>query len=432
MLKIETLAIGDELLDGRITDRNASLLARELRVRDAAVQRMTVIPDSVEGIAAELAAIGQRADVVVCSGGLGPTRDDCTRDAAARWLGVETVYAPEHFARIEALFRSVGLEVTPNNKRQAYFPTGAEVLENGVGTAPGFAAVHPETGLKAFFLPGVPSEYRWFLNHHVLDAITGGDSARRLVRATRVYFGLGESKLEHTLEGIEVPEGVTLGYRAHFPEIHVTVSAWAREGDGMQAAAEGVLRAIEARLGRFLVAEGEETLVERVAGLLTAQQARVTTAESCTGGMIAAALTSVAGSSAYIDEAVVTYSNAAKVARVGVEEATLAAYGAVSRGVVVEMARGARARAGATYGVAVSGIAGPGGGSAAKPVGTVEIAVAEEGGVWYRPLRLKPRWGRDRIRQATVHHALALLLKRLEDRVGDDPEAEWVPSEAGG
>jgi nicotinamide-nucleotide amidase len=423
MVKVEVLAIGDELLDGRVVDTNGAHLARELRARGMALSRVTVVSDDVAVIAAELAAAGRRCDVVVCSGGLGPTDDDRTRDAAAAWLGEGLRWEQAAYEEIEAKFRAFGVSITPNNRRQAEFPQSAQVLVNEVGTAPAFFCAHPE-GLRAWFLPGVPGEYRWLLERYVLPALRPEGEARSLSRRTMKFFGRGESALEHDLAGLALPEGVMLGYRAHFPEVHVTVSAWSgADGEGARAV-EAASEAILGRLGRYLVAEGEEELAERVGRLLVARGERVTCAESCTGGMIAAMITEVAGSSRYFDAGYVTYANEAKERLVGVSGATLAAHGAVSGEVAVEMARGAQAASGAQWAVAVSGIAGPGGGSAEKPVGTVELALATPAGVWRRGLSLRAGWGRVKIRQASAHSALAMLLRALEGRLQDDPGVE--------
>ncbi|MEL6178934.1 MAG: CinA family nicotinamide mononucleotide deamidase-related protein, partial [Myxococcota bacterium] len=386
-MRIETLAIGDELLDGRVVDRNASALASTLRERSLKVERMSVVPDVVEVIAATLAEIGARGtDAVICSGGLGPTRDDCTREAAALWLGTELVHSAEQFEAIKARFEVYGVELTPNNRRQAMFPKGATVLPNEVGSAPGFEAVGPG-GLRAWFFPGVPSEYRWFVERYVLSALKPDAATGELLRRTMVFFGLGESALEHALRDMEWPSWLTVGYRAHFPEIHVTLSAW-EESTTPEAFAE-VAAAVMERLGTFYLTDGPETLVERVARRLREAGATVAAAESCTGGLVSGALTSVSGSSAYLNQGYVTYSNAAKVELLGVREATLAAHGAVSRPVALQMARGVRRVSGSTYGIGVTGIAGPTGGSEAKPVGTVDLALDGPEGSWVRRLNLR-------------------------------------------
>ena len=420
MLRVEAMAIGDELLDGRLSDTNGARLARELGARGVRLRRVSIVPDVLEDIIAALNAAAERSDVIICSGGLGPTDDDRTRQAAAGWLGVGLERSQESLDGIVARFAAVGMKITPNNERQADFPAGARILETVVGTAPGFMCEHP-SGMRAFFLPGVPREYDWFLSTHVMPIILP-DVDQTLARETIKVFGIGESAAEHALGGLELPEGLVLGYRAHFPEIHLTLTAWGMEGDEGQQLVQSARQMILSRLGRFMIAEGRQTLPERVGLRLKEAGATVSTAESCTGGMMATMMTSVAGSSAWFNEAYVTYSNDAKSRLVGVDPALIEANGAVSRPVVVEMARGAAAAAGASYAIAASGIAGPGGGTPTKPVGTVDVAVHSPQGTYYRPLGMRAYWGRERIRQVTAHHGLALLLKILEGRVGDDPK----------
>lgn len=421
-MRVEVIAIGDELLDGRVLDRNGAYLASELRARGMALSRITVVSDLQEEIVAELEAASKRSDLVVCSGGLGPTEDDRTRHAAAAWMGEELVFSEEAFRGIEAKFESFGIQITPNNRQQAYFPAGAEVLDNQMGTAPAFCCTKPG-GFKAFFLPGVPREYKWLLETYAFEEISRGQVGA-LVRETRKFFGKGESALEHELADIEFPSHVTVGYRAHFPEIHVTISARAASEEEARSAVDDVFAQIMARIGRFFVASGKETVAERVGRLLDEKGATVTCAESCTGGMVAASLVSIPGSSSYFRESFVTYSNEAKEKHVGVRRETLDAHGAVSPEVVVEMAQGALQAASADYSMAISGIAGPGGGSEEKPVGTVDVAVGSPEGVYRVRLALRAYWGRERIRKASTHHALALLLKVLEGRVEDDPRVE--------
>lgn len=422
MPRIEKLAIGDELLDGRVTDTNGALLSSELRARGMSLGRMTVVPDHLDQIVAELEAASQRSDVVICSGGLGPTDDDRTRIAAARWMGEALRWDQESYQKIEAKFEAIGIKITPNNRRQAEFPHSAQVLDNEVGTAPAFCCTHP-SGLVAWFLPGVPREYRWLLRRYVLPTLKPAED-RTLARRTMKFFGRGESALEHDLEGLALPDGVMLGYRAHFPEIHVTVSAWSgQDGQGAQDVARAS-QAIQARLARYYICEGDELLAQKVGRLLEERGQTVTAAESCTGGLIAAMITEIAGSSAWFKRSFVTYANEAKHEMIGVSQESLAQFGAVSRQVALEMAQGARRQAQADFAMAVSGVAGPGGGSPEKPVGTVEVALETPQGTLYRPLRLRPYWGRQRIRQATAHHALALLLRALEGRVDQDPKVE--------
>lgn len=415
--RIAALAIGDELLDGRVVDRNAAGLATLLRQRGLSLGRMEVVPDRIDAIVEALSRLSSAHAHVVCSGGLGPTVDDLTREAAAAWLGVELVSSAEARSRIEARFASMGRTMTANNARQALFPRGAEILWNDVGTAPGFMVEAPVGGARVSFLPGVPSEYAWLIERAVLPSLLAATGATEAVARRRlVFFGCGESELEDRMGDLELGPGALIGFRPHFPEIEVTLSAPASGGESADVIVERLRERVVARVGRFVVAEGQETLPERLGRRLMARGERVTTAESCTGGMIAAAITSAAGSSAWFDQAVVTYSNASKVQRVGVAPASLEGFGAVSEAVVLEMASGARQVAGATWALSASGVAGPTGGSPEKPVGTVWVGLAGPSGAEAVKLSLPSSWSRHRIRQATTHHALAWLLRVVEGR----------------
>lgn len=417
-MRFETIAIGDELLDGRVTDGNSAALARSLRERGARLARTTIVPDDVAAIAEALDEAARRSTThVVVSGGLGPTEDDLTRDAAALWSGAELVFDETSLAAIKARFKRGGMSITPNNHRQAWFPRGARVLPNDVGTAPAFELAKSE--LRAWFLPGVPSEYAFFIRRDIVPALTAG----RFETVRLKFFGLTESKVASVVVANPLPKDVVVGYRAHFPEIHVSLSAQLDADDDRLTRAREVLLSA---LGRFVIAEGDEELVDRVGRELLSRGATVTTAESCTGGLVAENLTRVPGSSAWFERGFVTYSNQAKIDLLGVSPATLDAFGAVSRDTVIEMARGARTRASAEYAIALSGIAGPSGGTKDKPVGTVELAVDTPEGTWYRPVHMRPYWGRQRIRIASATAGLALLLKLLEGRVDDDPGAIHV------
>lgn len=420
-MKFETIAIGDELLDGRVTDGNSGTLARALRLRGLSLTRCTTVPDDETTIVGALNdAAARGATHVVVSGGLGPTEDDRTRQAAAAWAGVELTFDEASMEAIEQKFALVGIRITPNNRRQAWFPATATILPNDMGTAPAFRLT--QGGLTAWFLPGVPREYGFFLERDIapeLDASSGSLVVRRMK-----FYGLSESRVATIVDSASLPASVQIGFRAHFPEIHVSLSAWT-DGDDTTAL-DHAKAAVMAHLGRFLVAEGDDVLEARVGRRLVESDATVTTAESCTGGLVSQRLTSVPGSSAWFERAFITYSNTAKTDLVGVHPDLLQEHGAVSPEVVVAMARGAREAAGADYAVALSGIAGPSGGTVAKPVGTVELAVDTAEGTWYRPLRMRPYWGRDRIRSASATAGLALLLKLLEGRVVDDPKATRV------
>jgi nicotinamide-nucleotide amidase len=410
-MRVVMVSIGDELLDGRIADGNLQTAGRFLGERGLKLLGHWTVADDVEAIEQAVRGAARGAALVLVTGGLGPTADDVTREALARAAGVGLERDEEAAQRMAARFVARGAVMTANNAQQTMFPAGSRVLQSEVGTAASFLV--EVDGAKVVSMPGVPREFAWFLETYVAGVLEElGASVAGWHKAALQYFGVGESQLEAELDGIEPIArrvGGRVGYRAAYPELYVTLSAPSAAG-----LAELVEHA-QARASRWEVGRDGVWLVERLGRLLVARGETVTTAESCTAGGIARALTEIGGSSAWIERAWVTYANAAKVELVGVREEMLKAHGAVSEEVVCQMAAGARERAGASWGLAVSGVAGPGGGSEAKPVGTVHMAWSSEAGVWHHRAQFG---GRDRsgVREATVYTALAVLLWMLEGK----------------
>lgn len=380
-LDVEVLTIGDELNRGEIVDTNSTWLAERLTEVGAHVRWRTSVNDEPRDLAAALRAAAGRAQVVVCSGGLGPTDDDRTVDVGAALAGVEPVIDPEHEARMRTRFAARNFRLTPNNLRQVRVPAGAEVLANRKGLAPGFRL--ELEGCQLFFMPGVPREMKPMFDEEVTPRLRPllGKRPQALRRTFRIA-GLGESHVDHALAGLldGVPDA-TLHYRIAFPEILVTIVLWRASAE--EAAA--VLTRLGAELGQRLTSHhygtDDETLPQVVGRLLLDRRATLAVAESCTGGLLGELLTRTPGASAYFRGGVIAYANEAKVALLGVRPETLDSHGAVSQATVLEMAEGARRAFDASFGAAVSGIAGPDGGTADKPVGTVELAVVGPGGI---------------------------------------------------
>ncbi len=404
---IDAILIGDELLDGSIADKNALYLGRFLADAGHELQSVRVIRDGIEVICGALDA--SDADHIVVSGGLGPTADDVTREAAAVWAGDELRLDDRILEIMKERFARFGYRFTRNNERQAHFPATADVLDTDVGSAAGFRVQNDDQ--TAWFFPGVPSEFRWFLQRDFADAL--GFDREKSTR--RLYFhGRGESGLESSLEGIEElarQHEVRVGYRAEYPVIELKLVGGAH---GIKPLESFVLE----RVGTWCVGADDEMLEARVGRRLRERGESVTTAESCTAGGIAAKITDVPGSAAYFEQGFVTYSNEAKMELIGVRPGILDQCGAVSAQTVAQMAAGARERADADWAIAVSGIAGPGGGTEEKPVGLVHFALAGPRGVWHRRVHFRAR-SRERVRSGTVYSALALLLWALEDRLDE-------------
>jgi nicotinamide-nucleotide amidase len=375
-LTVEILATGDELLTGQVTDTNSVWLMDRLWDLGVMVRRKTLVGDERADLAAALAETTGRADVVVMSGGLGPTEDDLTAECVAAALGVPLFVDDASLDAIRRRFEKIGRAMTPNNAKQARFPRGATILPNRFGTAPGFRVALG--GAELWCLPGVPVEYRGLSEEFVLPRIAarvGEVPAARLVK----LIGIPESHADEAMRPVmDAPENqqVRFGYRAHWPEIHVK---WSVPGADAPAHADRILAAVRAIFGDAIFAEGKAELAPTVVERLVARGERVALAESCTGGLVAQMLTTVPGSSGAFDLGVVAYANAMKTAMLDVPADLLAVHGAVSEPVARALAEGARRRGGATWGLGVTGIAGPTGGTPEKPVGLVHLAIAGPG-----------------------------------------------------
>lgn len=400
------LCIGDELLDGRVVDHNARFFIQFASEQGIKPTEVRIVPDDIDAITAALSELSDN-DIVITSGGLGPTADDRTRRAAAEFAGVQLVEDPDSVERLRRRFDRRGRTFSANNRRQCLFPEHATVLASEVGTADGFQLQQKKA--QFLFFPGVPREFRWFVRQYVP---VPDESTELPYQQVFTFFGRAESDLESMIEDVAAQartRGVSVGFRAHFPVIEVRIG-------GDASPAKQVEDAIRQQLGRWLVAEGAQSPMDRLAKRLTDAGKTVSVAESCTAGMVAAKLTEVSGSSAYFEEGYLTYANSAKRRLVDVDDDMLKTYGAVSPQVVCQMAAGARDRSGADFALAISGIAGPTGGSDEKPVGTVDFALADHDGVFYRRALFADQ-NRHRVRTLSVWVATAALLWRLEQRL---------------
>ncbi|MBI2897655.1 MAG: competence/damage-inducible protein A [Deltaproteobacteria bacterium] len=403
----QILTIGTELTRGELADTNGAWLAAEMLACGIEVTGLGTVDDDEGRIVEAILRTAGLAEVVVVTGGLGPTTDDLTAACAARAAGVGMWKDAASIEAIRDRFRLVGLEMTPNNEKQAIFPGGAEVLPNPVGTAPGFAMAIGRA--RFFFLPGVPFEMkRLFLDHVApwLRSRRTGGMVQKVLRC----FGTGESNIGAKLEGVEAAfPGVTIGYRATFPEIEVKVLARAGTPEEAEALCRAATAEARSRLGDLVFADRPARLAEVVGERLRKAGKRLAIAESCTGGLIAHLVTQVPGSSDYFLLGAVTYSNESKERILGVRHETLEAHGAVSAETAAEMATGCLALCDADLAVSVTGIAGPGGGSADKPVGLIFLALADRSGKIVHHQRTL-RGDRFRIQMLAAYVALRMVL----------------------
>lgn len=404
----EVVAIGTELLMGQILDTDAQYLSRRLQSLGISVYHHQTVGDNPQRMRDALALALLRSDVVITTGGLGPTQDDISKEIAAQLLGQKMVFDEASWQAIRGYFERMGRVCPENNKRQAMFAEGATILKNGCGTAPG--CMIEQDGKMIVQLPGPPHEMAAMFDHQVyplLAARTGGCIASRYVR----IYGLGESQVaQMCAQYIESDGPVSVAPYCSLGECQLRVTA---RGESEEAALEKVLPVVDelkAILGEsvYAVMDTSEGSMEEAAGIaLTSRGLTVATAESCTGGLVAARLVNYPGISSALHEAHVTYANEAKVRYCGVNPETLAAHGAVSEETAREMARGLREKSGADIAAATTGIAGPGGGTAEKPVGLVYVACADRHGVRVEKLNLNGN--RARIRNLAALRALDMI-----------------------
>jgi len=366
-VKIESIAIGDEILSGTTVDTNLSVLAQALEGCGLVISSHTVVGDSKENIALALIRAVKRSKIVIVSGGLGPTSDDITREAASRAFKRRLRINAQALKHIQERFHLLRREMAPTNIKQAMFPDGSEPLRNEKGTAWGFRLRHGRS--TVFFLPGVPGEFHWMLDAHIVPFLGRGEPIA--VKWLKV-FGLPESRIDYLLKDTDLP-GIKMGFYPHFPEVHVKLIARGKNGPQHLRRAEKTVRKL---LYPHVFGIDKDSMEGVVGRLLLKKRATIAVAESCTGGYIFHRLTRIPGSSRYMERGFVCYSDRSKVDLLGVKKTTLKKYGAVSEKAALEMARGARRRAGTTYGLSITGIAGPTGGTRKKPVGTVYIALS--------------------------------------------------------
>jgi nicotinamide-nucleotide amidase len=414
-MRLSTLSVGDELICGQITDTNAGTIAVALLNQGMRVQRHMTVGDSEPDIIEALLELARNSDAIIVTGGLGPTADDLTARAAARATGRRLIlndHAKAHVREMSGQLAS--LIVCPLNDKQAMIPTKTTLIPNPSGTACGFHLMN--NGCFMFFLPGVPSEMRLMLRNSVIPFLAERMTPRRVILTETInVFGPCEAEVDELLAGIARPDhGLHMGICVSFPWMRITLRAEADSDEAASTLLAPAVQSVAERLQEYVFSTGEATLDAVVAELLLGSGLTLALAESCTGGMIAQWITAISGSSRYFLEGAVTYSNAAKSRQLGVDAQLLAEKGAVSGEVASVMAKGIRRMAGSDLGLAVTGIAGPDGGSDEKPVGTVFISLVAPGGCWTKRFRFSG--SRDEIRIMTAWTALDWLRRYLVQR----------------
>ena len=409
-MKIEIITIGDEILIGQIIDTNSAWMARKLNEIGAKVERIVTIPDGLEVIKTALSDAENRADLVLVTGGLGPTKDDVTKKAFAGYFDCSFTFHPEIAEHISRLFARFGKEITEINRLQAELPSACEPLQNDQGTAPGMWFEKNNTVFVS--MPGVPYEMKGIMRNHVLPRIRDKFNTPAILHKTILTMGMGESWLSEHIGDWEsgLPQEIKLAYLPSPGRVRLRLSAFGERMDRLQTIMDSEVDKLLKLIPDLVFGYDTDTIEKVVGELLKSVGKTVSTAESCTGGLIAHKITSVAGSSAYFLGSVVSYANEVKMDSLGVSEYDLKEHGAVSEPVVRQMAEGVRARLNTDFGVATSGIAGPDGGTPDKPVGTVWVAVAGPD----RTIAKRYQFGHNRARNIEISANTALNMLRKE------------------
>jgi nicotinamide-nucleotide amidase len=411
LLVAEVLSIGDELIHGSNLDTNARWLANLLELHGASVQRFTVVGDDPVQLESAMRDACTRADLVIATGGLGPTLDDRTRDVVAAIAGGPLWFHAPSWQLVQDYLGARQRPVPASNRRQAEFPPGATVLHNPIGTAPGFRLRLLRAELFAF--PGVPREMKRMAEDWLLPHLNSLPSQQPVAQVCLCVLGPSEALLGERIEPFMVAgREPAVGITASGGLLTIRIVGRGRDAAAAAAACEGTAVEIRPLLADWLVAEGTEALHVLLGRRLLAANVSVALAESCTGGLLAAKLTEVPGISAVFRGGVVAYANEAKTDLLGVGAALLQQHGAVSEPVAAAMAKGAAQRLRARLGVSVTGIAGPGGGTPEKPVGTVCFGVCLDGVVttWTRHL---PDLGREFLRERAAFELLAAIFRNV-------------------
>ncbi len=381
MYKADIITIGDEILIGQVIDTNSAWMSAELNKLGIGVSRIISIQDNEDEILRAVDNSFNNADVILITGGLGPTSDDITKPALAKYFNTRLVFNADVFLEVSNRLSIRGLPMNEKNRHQADVPESCTVLMNKAGTAPGM--LFRKDGKVIISMPGVPSEMKYLMNEHVLPLLSGSFKSGFIIHKNIMTYGIGESLLAERLENFEkeLPNEIRLAYLPSFGIVKLRLTARGDDEAKLKGLIDQQVRKLYSIVAEAIYGEDEVTLEEAVGNLLLERNLTLSTAESCTGGKIASMITSIPGCSAWYNGSVVTYGNAIKIEVLGCNPETMERYGAVSEEIAREMAIGAKEVFGTSFSIGISGIAGPSGGSEEKPVGTVCIAVASPHGV---------------------------------------------------
>lgn len=411
-MKACIISIGNELLNGQTVDTNTAWLSGQLFQMGIATAGSWTVPDEQSHIMSAIGQASRDGDLILITGGLGPTDDDITRQAVASWLGVDLEFHPELLTQISSFFENRGKKMAPKNRSQAYLPSGSTALDNPLGTAPGFWVCKDSVCLAV--MPGVPSEMKQMWTNQVAPRIPSSVDGPVVLSGKLRCIGAGESDIAQKLGNLmERGRNPLINCTCGSGEIVLHIVATAKEKKTAQAMIDTDKRLLRKCLGSWIYGEDDQTLAAVVGNLLRTHHKTIALAESCTGGLLSQMLTDIPGASDYMRAGWITYSNEAKISQLDVPEQVLEECGAVSEPVARCMAQQAAEKSRADISVAITGIAGPGGGTAAKPVGLVYIAVMINADCRVKECRFPPA-NRHWVRQRSALTALNLIRLRLE------------------
>lgn len=408
----EIITIGDELLIGQVVNTNASWMAEQLNLAGISLNRIIAIPDDTAALHQSLDDAIPRSEFILLTGGLGPTADDLTKPALCSYFGTEPVFNPDAYSQIEKLFHSRGLSMSERNRKQAYLPANCKPVRNSQGTAPGMWFSHK--GSQIISMPGVPFEMKTMLSREILPQLLKTSEKRIILHKTIMTTGMGESWLADRIKSWEeeLPEHIHLAYLPQPGIVRLRLSGLGTDRKELEQQIQNQIDKLLSLIPDLVYGFDDAGMEDVVFNMLKATRQSLSTAESCTGGYIAHLITSIPGSSAIFNGAVVAYDNSVKSGLLKVDPALLKHHGAVSRPVVEAMAANARQCMKTDFALATSGIAGPDGGTRDKPVGTVWIALADENGVEAERLQLGDHRERN-IRRASLAALNMLRIKLL-------------------
>ena len=408
-MRVQIITVGDEILIGQVVDSNSAWIGRLLNLHGARIERIVSVGDSHGQIVAAIADALPKADIVLMTGGLGPTKDDITKKAIADFFGVDMVFSQETYDRIVRIFEHLGRPTSEAHREQCYMPANAVLLHNKMGTAPGMWFEH-EGGQVLVSMPGVPYEMEYLMENGVIPRLKQKFPGRPIGHRTIRTAGEGESRVAERLEDFEthLPEGMKLAYLPNLGQVRLRLTYSADTPEAVDAALDARAEALETLLPDIVYGRGDDELEVVLGRILRERNLMIGTAESCTGGYIAHLITRTPGASTYFAGSIVSYSNDIKMQALGVSEHTLRLHGAVSEATVREMVQGALKAMPINVAVAISGIAGPDGGTPEKPVGTIWMAVGNSEHIQTHLIKA----GKDRLKNIQYAGTIALEMTR--------------------